>query len=345
MIYPRSIYFLLIAFPFFVIFLFFRYQSPFDLLPHVENETMLPKISMIQQMNKEKESMLQQIAKERESMLQQIAKEKESMLQQLKMKQKEPTVSQNIGVNDLCTLIDKGIAVDSWWKYVCLIERSIDKPVGYNCKDAKNMGNWKICFDEKYSPIRPDKPCLVYSFGIAGDFTFDEAMAKKGCEVYSFDPSMGLEDYTHSKNVYFKNIGLSHVDDDNFSPRFDIYVKKPQIWKTRTLRSVMKMLKHEKRVIDVLKFDIELAEWKVMMNIIQDGMLPKIRQLLTEWHIFPRGPKRDELKTFYEMHRDLPSHGLETFYRRGHTRRHSNILKFNSQAESCFVNVNFTDPK
>ena len=30
--------------------------------------------------------------------------------------------------------------------------------------------------------------CLVYSFGVGEDFTFDDAMAKRGCEVHSFDP-------------------------------------------------------------------------------------------------------------------------------------------------------------
>ncbi|ESO98408.1 hypothetical protein LOTGIDRAFT_231447 [Lottia gigantea] len=309
----RSLYILLIAF-FIFVFLFVQYQP----LRYLQTKSVDREAT---EMKKEKDSMLQEMKKEKDSMLQELKKEKENRQKQMKdqnedmtkkitiTKPKEPTVPQNIGVKDLCTLLDKGIQVDSWWKYVCLIERNIDKPLGYNCKNAKNMGNWKVCFDEKYSPIRPDKPCLVYSFGIAWDFTFDIAMAKEGCEVYSFDP------------------------------------RKPQVWKTRTLRSVMKMLHHENRVIDVLKFDIELAEWKVMINIIKDGMLPQIRQLLTEWHIFPGAPKRDELKTFYEMHRDLPSHGLETFFKTGHARQHSDLLKFNSQAESCYINVKFTDSK
>ena len=32
-------------------------------------------------------------------------------------------------------------------------------------------------------------PCLVYSFGIANQWEFDDTMADRGCEVHSFDPT------------------------------------------------------------------------------------------------------------------------------------------------------------
>ena len=32
--------------------------------------------------------------------------------------------------------------------------------------------------------------CLIYSFGIAGDWTFEEAMAELGCTIRAFDPTI-----------------------------------------------------------------------------------------------------------------------------------------------------------
>ncbi|KAK7485051.1 hypothetical protein BaRGS_00023690 [Batillaria attramentaria] len=54
-------------------------------------------------------------------------------------------------------------------------------------------GGWEVCED---SPYRPSSPCLVYSFGVGEDFSFDDAVARRyGCEVHSFDPSMKAEDH------------------------------------------------------------------------------------------------------------------------------------------------------
>ncbi|KAL5013290.1 hypothetical protein ScPMuIL_007560 [Solemya velum] len=48
-------------------------------------------------------------------------------------------------------------------------------------------GGWEVCEDAQY---RPERPCLVYSFGIANDFSFDDGIEKRyGCEVHSFDPT------------------------------------------------------------------------------------------------------------------------------------------------------------
>ena len=56
-------------------------------------------------------------------------------------------------------------------------------------------GGWEICDDSK---VRPAKDCVVYSFGINYDFSFDDYVAKTyGCHVHSFDPRM--DDETHKR--------------------------------------------------------------------------------------------------------------------------------------------------
>ena len=54
-------------------------------------------------------------------------------------------------------------------------------------------GGWEICDDPA---VRPAHDCIVYSFGINWDFTFDDYVAKVyGCHVYAFDPSMEMKQH------------------------------------------------------------------------------------------------------------------------------------------------------
>merc|ERR1711924_9950 len=50
-------------------------------------------------------------------------------------------------------------------------------------------GGWWTCIDRLQ-----DKCGVVYSYGVRDDFSFDKAMAAKGCDVHGFDPSpAGIE--------------------------------------------------------------------------------------------------------------------------------------------------------
>jgi hypothetical protein len=46
----------------------------------------------------------------------------------------------------------------------------------YGCID----GNKFVCLDNFYEDVKRGE-CLIYSFGVAGDWTFEEAMASMGC--------------------------------------------------------------------------------------------------------------------------------------------------------------------
>jgi len=138
-------------------------------------------------------------------------------------------------------------------------------------------GQYPVCLDK---PVRPrtskEKRCIVYSFGINNDWSFDEAMEKYGCDVFAFDPSINQTDHNHSEHIHFYNIGLAplnYVDDDN--------------WKLMTLDSFYRMLvpHHGETIIDYLKIDIEWQEWEVLKQILKSGMLEKVRQLSVEFHL------------------------------------------------------------
>lgn len=53
--------------------------------------------------------------------------------------------------------------------------------------------------------------CLIYSFGLSNDWTFEDIMDSSGCTIYAFDASV---DYLErrGKNIHFEKISLSTKD-------------------------------------------------------------------------------------------------------------------------------------
>ena len=134
-------------------------------------------------------------------------------------------------------------------------------------------GQKSVCLDPTVAP-RPPR-CLIYSFGINNEWSFDEVMEQYGCKIFSFDPSMNLEDHDHAPNIHFFNLALDSRDIGN---------------KNRTLATIYnKVLKawHGEQTIDYLKMDVEFAEWHILTQIVESGMMDKVRQLAVEFHFSP----------------------------------------------------------
>lgn len=164
------------------------------------------------------------------------------------------------------------------------------------CKNFKVFPGWTVCLDELIENEFRD--CLVYSVGILNDWRFDAEMAKLGCEVHSFDPTVDFPEKL-APNVTFHKIGLFGGDrNESFSVNG---YKSPfgnQIaGDMMHLSEIVHMLGHEHRNISVLKIDCEGCEWEVFGHMHRlhhsshhnkdsalKSPLDRVRQLLMEMH-------------------------------------------------------------
>jgi hypothetical protein len=65
-------------------------------------------------------------------------------------------------------------------------------------------GHKFVCLDKFYRDVLNGN-CLIYSFGIAGDWTFEESMAELGCIIRTFDPTIEADTKPKSDLVSFTN--------------------------------------------------------------------------------------------------------------------------------------------
>ena len=198
----------------------------------------------------------------------------------------------------------------------------------YLCKQIVRIGNikdggWEVCNDINFRPVRNN--CLIYSFGINYDWSFDDDVTNEyGCELHAFDPSMSVKSHQRSHLISFYDEGLSFK-------KITTKVRGKE-WRLSDLNSIVNKLGHRKRVIDILKIDIESSEKMALPAMIKSGVLENVVQLLVEFHNY-----RDlvTLRRLYEM-------GFRIFW--SHQNHYSKAYRNNTSVakamEVYFVNVN-----
>eukprot|EP01083_Nonionella_stella_P065238 170745_1 len=143
-------------------------------------------------------------------------------------------------------------------------------------------------------------PCTVLSFGIAYDFSFDDMMLEKRCSVYSFDPSMKRANYTRHKNHKFYFQGIGNIDGK--------HTGATTLWgnvndyNVSTLDTIMKM--NNIKYVDVIRMDIESAEWDVLESWLNNKMFKHIGQLLLEIHMYQTNG--NDLNRFMDILTNIP---------------------------------------
>jgi hypothetical protein len=128
-------------------------------------------------------------------------------------------------------------------------------------------GGWDVCHDRM---LQYKNPCIVYSFGIRDDLSFDDDIATTyNCNVYAFDPTTPFGTHRHSPQVWFHRLGIgSEYQRDFVAP----------------LQKIRADLNHRSSSIAILKADVEGAEWESVPNMIRTNELADVSQLFLEFH-------------------------------------------------------------
>ena len=162
-----------------------------------------------------------------------------------------------------------------------LFYKLISNPVGGRCTNMQRFGGryhevchyWDghkfVCMPELMYDIENDE-CLVYSFGVSNDWTFEKALGEIGCRVFSFDPTVNHpKELEH--NVWFEKLGLGKERVDKKS--------------LDSLKSILQKYGHENTKISYLKIDIEGGEVDGLQHWFESGALKNVQQIGMEYHL------------------------------------------------------------
>lgn len=166
---------------------------------------------------------------------------------------------------------------------------------------ATTLGNYGASFT--IDPRGLDQNSVVYSFGVGFDISFDLALIENyGSKVYAFDPTPKSVDWLKKQKTpqefVFSNIGIADYDGqaEFFPPENPEHVSHTMVHgirakemslsvKVERLSTIMKRYGHKK--IDLLKMDIEGAEYGVIDDIIKEKL--SVHQIVVEFHHRFRG--------------------------------------------------------
>jgi FkbM family methyltransferase len=187
--------------------------------------------------------------------------------------------------------------------------------------ENKHYGDWCIC------PVGISENSVVYSFGVGEDVTFDQSLINDfGLHVYAFDPTPNSVEWVNSSKLpdkfHFYGYGISKNDGAiKMFPRVRKGRRSREMFTlvedgsatseaikvdVYRLQTILGMLGHTK--IDILKMDVEAAEYDVIDDLIASEI--EIYQLLVEFHHRFKSVGKSKTKNAIEK---LNRHGYKVF--------------------------------
>jgi len=140
---------------------------------------------------------------------------------------------------------------------------------------VRTDGQWKLCKPLTYdgtalSTFQP--PCYVVTGGIAGDSTFEDMLSDLGCNVFGYDPTIDVTKIPFKNPDKFKAYRIGFGGKDGVENGYEV----------KTLQTIMR--DHGINTLDVLKMDVEWAEYPTFDAALRQGTLGRIKQIAWEFH-------------------------------------------------------------
>lgn len=137
----------------------------------------------------------------------------------------------------------------------------------------------------------------MYSFGVSRDSSFEaEVLENTLCSIYAYDPSVdeiGKPLKRSNPRLHFFKTGIGGEDKGI----------------VKTLGTLMLENGHGNKWIDILKVDVEGAEFMALVNILKEFTSLPFGQLLIEVHAWKDGDRGKVLKLL----KDLEEKGMRIF--------------------------------
>ncbi|CZS92019.1 hypothetical protein WAI453_000038 [Rhynchosporium graminicola] len=158
-------------------------------------------------------------------------------------------------------------------------------PASWNCPHEVERigrmgdgGKW-VCGMSRYE--KDSRPCILYSFGVQNESSFEQEMLQRtNCEIWGYDFSVeafgpAITD-EYSSRTHFLKAGIGGSTDEEKTPPF------------YSIQDLMKKNGHT--YIDILKIDVEYAEFEAMTSLLSHtaSLMQEfpIGQMLMEIHLF-----------------------------------------------------------
>lgn len=109
---------------------------------------------------------------------------------------------------------------------------------------------------------------IAYSFGISNDVSWDSDMARRGYDIFMYDPTIDALPKNNKRFHFFKE-GILGIEVEEKS--------------LHTLEHFIKRNGHEDKTDMILKMDVEGAEWS-FLSTVSSELLSKFDQMVFEFH-------------------------------------------------------------